>query len=219
MTKRKQVFDLIIFDLDGTLVDSRYDLTDAVNFALKGLGHPLITIQQLPAMVGGGIRKLIELALGDFGERDYEAARRLFDQYYRANYTNKTTFFKEIPEVLASFENKKKAVYSNKAHPFTIKIINDLNLSGYFDMVIGSDPSLYQRKPSPEGIRYILKALDIPASRAIMVGDSTHDIHAAQQAGISSCAVTYGYRTREILEAAKPDYIIDNMLELKECME
>ena len=213
--KEAAAFDLIIFDLDGTLVDSRYDLTDAVNFALKELGHPLITFEQLPSMVGSGIRKLIELALGDFSESDYEAARVLFNQYYSENYTNKTTFFKEIPEVLNFFQKKKKAVYSNKAHPFTVKIINDLKLAGHFDMVLGSNPNLYKRKPSPEGIFYILKTLGVDASRAIMVGDSTHDIHAAQQAGVASCAVTYGYRSREILKAAAPDYIIDNILDLK----
>ncbi|HFA47658.1 MAG TPA: HAD family hydrolase [Bacteroidetes bacterium] len=208
--------ELIIFDLDGTLVNSQFDLADAVNYALKNMGRPLIEYEQVPDMVGSGVRKLLELALGDFTDIELGEARKLFDLYYSKNYTNKTACYSGVPETLRYFNKKKKAVYSNKIHAYTVEIISGLGLSQYFDIIMGARPELYLPKPSPEGVLYILNKLNIQPENAIMVGDSTHDIHAAQAAGLRTCAVSYGYRPLPVLEKAKPDFLIDRMEELKD---
>ena len=209
-----QKTELIIFDLDGTLVNSQYDLADAVNFALENMGRPSIEYEQVPGMVGSGVRKLLELALGHFTEKELLQARRLFDVYYEKNLTNKTDCYPGVRETLRYLRHIKKAVYSNKVHAYTMKIISDLGLMPYFDLVQGARPELYQRKPSPEGVSYILKKLKIQPARAVMVGDSDHDIHAARAAGAGTCAVTYGYRPLRTLLAANPDFTIDAMEEL-----
>jgi len=208
--------ELIIFDLDGTLVNSQYDLCDAVNFALKKMKKPLIKYEQVPEMVGSGIRKLLELALREFNEKELKEARQYFDTFYSKNYTNKTEYYEGVPEVLEYFKNKKKAVYSNKIHKYTVEIIQHFGFTPYFDLVLGAAPNLYKEKPSPEGIQFILEKLSVKPENTIMVGDSTHDIHAAQAAGIQSCAVSYGYRSKTILKKANPDFIIDTLKELKE---
>ena len=213
-TKLKNI-ELIIFDLDGTLADSKYDLADAVNYALENMGRPLVDLSQIPSMLGSGIRKLLELALGGFTEKELAEARQLFDLYYGKNYTNKTTAYPGVVETLEFFNHKKKAVYSNKIHAYTVEIISSLGLSKHFDLVMGARPGMYEKKPSPEGVEYILNKLKTPPENAIMVGDSTHDMHAAHAAGVATCAVTYGYRPVSILEKTGPDFVIGRMGELK----
>lgn len=206
--------ELIIFDLDGTLVNSQFDLADAVNFALEKLDRPLITYEQVPDMVGSGVTKLLEVALKEFDDEILKIARKHFDTFYSKNYTNKTKYYEGVVETLKHYKNVKKAVYSNKIHNYTVNIIESLKLDQYFDLVIGAQ-DIYKAKPSPEGIYYILDKLSIKPENTIMIGDSTHDIHAAQSAKIFSGAVSYGYRPIKTLKEAKPNFIIDKILELK----
>jgi len=210
-----KTFQLIIFDLDGTLVNSQYDIADATNYALAQLNRPLITYAEIPAMVGSGIRKLLEIALGKFTAEELKEARQHFDHHYALNYTNKTKCYPEVEETLVHFKNIKKAVYSNKVHPYTVEIVTKLGLKPQFDLVMGARFDQYKPKPSPEGIHLILDTLKVKAKDAIMIGDSTHDIHAAQAAGLTTCAVTYGYRPIETLMEANPDFVIERMGDLK----
>ena len=93
-------------------------------------------------------------------------------------------------------------------------MIKGLDLNSYFDTVQGADESKYKRKPSPEGINYILRKLKVKPENAIMVGDSTHDIHAGKRAGVKTCAVTYGYRDEKLLVNESPDYLIHKLTDL-----
>lgn len=206
--------ELIIFDLDGTLVNSQYDLGDAVNFALFKLAKPQLAHEEIPSMLGGGIRKLISLALENTETEKIEEAFGFFKEYYKSNYANKTIFYPEVEATIKKLTNKKKAIYSNKAHRFTQSIISKLGLSDEFEMIQGAIPDKYALKPSPEGLNYILNELNVLPQHALMVGDSTHDIEAAHLAGMKACAVTYGYRSKEILLKKRPEAIIDSMGEL-----
>ncbi len=207
--------ELIIFDLDGTLVNSQYDLADAVNHALANMNRRLITYDEVPAMIGSGVTRLLELALGEYTDNELHIARHYFDAFYRDNFSRKTKYYAGVSETLEYFKHKKKAVYSNKVHAYTVEIIRELKLDSHFDIVMGSAPQNYAPKPSPEGIQIILSKLDIPPHKAIMVGDSTHDIHAAQEAGIHSCAVAYGYRPLSLLRKMNPTIEIDMIEDIK----
>lgn len=214
--KPLQDISLIIFDLDGTLVDSLPDLSDAVNYALTQLGEKTISQEQVAKFIGGGLKKLLELATGNIEDKYYEKARSFFMEYYDKNYVNKTTVFDGVAEVLTHFSTKKKALYSNKLHHYTIATVEKLALDHFFVKILGAQPEVFKSKPSPEGILMILKELNINPKNALIVGDSTHDIQAGKAAGLYTCAVTYGYRPKDSLIAAKPDIIIDNIRNLRQ---
>ncbi len=205
---------LLIFDLDGTLVDSQYDLCDAVNHALRKLGRPLIAYEETPPLLGSGLSFLLRKAAGTDDEAVIEKAREYFDEYYSEHHADKTRPYPGVEETLQQLSDKKKAVYSNKLQHFTTRITEELKLEPYFDKVMGAQPDRYALKPNPEGIRIILSECGVPASQALMVGDSTHDIEAGRAAGLRTCAVTYGYRPEEILRRSKPDFVIHEFKEL-----
>ena len=141
-------------------------------------------------------------------------AFNLFMDYYSNNYTQKTTYYPDVPEVLHHFSGLKKAVYSNKFHPFTVDIVRTLALEPYFDIVQGTTIAGFKPKPDPAGIYNIAKKLAVKPKNILMVGDSTHDIDAGKNAGTYTCAVTYGYRPIEMLRDAEPDFMISNLKEL-----
>lgn len=205
---------LLIFDLDGTLVDSRFDLGDAVNYALERLGKPKLTYEELPPLLGSGLSYLLQKATLEEDSAILRHARRLFDEYYSQHHADKTRCYPGVKETLAALPHLKKAVYSNKAQAFTEAIIRELGLAPYFDKVMGAQPDKYPLKPDPAGIRIILEELEVPPEKALMVGDSTHDMEAGRAAGLRTCAVTYGYRPAETLKEMKPDLMIGAFAEL-----
>ncbi|MCB9263520.1 MAG: HAD-IA family hydrolase [Lewinellaceae bacterium] len=200
---------LLIFDLDGTLVDSRFDLADAVNYALKKLKKPQLTYGEIPPLLGSGLGYLLQKATGEEEPAVLQHARQLFDEYYSHHYADKTRRYPGVKETLAALGHLKKAVYSNKAQAFTEAIVRELGLAPYFDAVMGAQPGRHPLKPDPAGIRIILGQLSIPASQSLMVGDSTHDMEAGKAAGMLTCAVTYGYRPAEVLKKMSPDLMIE----------
>lgn len=207
-------FDLLIFDLDGTLVDSRYDLADAVNFAMEKIGRPQLSYDDLPPLLGSGLRYLLEKTAGTTDPMKIEQAKQYFDDYYEQHFTDKTRLYPGVMETLRALQSKTKAVYSNKMQYFTDRIAEALGLREQMDMVQGAQPDTFALKPDPEGLYRILRKLNTTADKALMIGDSTHDLEAGQAAGMKTCAVTYGYRPAEVLEKYSPDYIIDRFADL-----
>ena len=207
--------ELLIFDLDGTLVNSLPDLTDGVNYALKKLGKDTISEKQTAKFIGDGLQKLLVLATNNKDEAYFEKARNYFMEYYDSNFVNRSNYYEGVREVLSHFSNKKKVVFSNKLHHYTVAILEQLGLDHFFVKIMGAQPNVFKAKPSAEGINIILKELNIDSKKVLMIGDSTHDIHAGQEAGVKTCGVTYGYRPKELLMAAKPDLLINHINELK----
>lgn len=207
--------ELIIFDLDGTLVNSQFDITDSINHALISMDRSPLSEEHVQSLVGGGVKKLVDLAYdGVTDEAVLAEALKLFNEYYHSNLTTKTRPYEGVLEVLGHFSELKKAVYSNKPHALTTRVIDQLDLNRFFNIVIGSDHSKYKPKPSAEGIELILNNLEVSPENTLFVGDSTHDIHAGQNAGTLTCAVTYGYREEQVLAKENPDFIIHKLPEL-----
>ena len=212
---QKDKVELIIFDLDGTIVNSIFDITDGVNYVLTKMNRENVSVMEVQSMVGSGVKKLIKLALNDISDEVIiENALKLFQEYYSQNLITKTRPYDGVIKTLEQLSNFKKAIYSNKPQDLTDKVISGLGLDSYFDMVQGSDTTKYKTKPSPEGIHYILKKLNVKPENTIMVGDSTHDILAGKRAGVRTCAVTYGYREEKVLINESPDYLIHELPEL-----
>lgn len=197
---------LVIFDLDGTLIDSLEDLGAAVNHALSLRGLPLHTRGEYRRMVGHGVRNLVEKALeasvgtGPFPSEEVDAALADFKEYYSAHIDVHTRPYPGIPELLADLQaaGVRLAVASNKFQEGTERLIRSLFPDIQFVAILGNRPG-YPLKPAPEIVQEVLRKADIGPSDAVMVGDSPTDMHTAANGGVEGLAVTWGYRTADEL--------------------
>lgn len=205
--------DLVIFDLDGTLVDSIPDLTDAVNEFLGASGRPKLAMDGVRRLVGKGARNLVERALGNGTEEEVEEALHIFLSYNEAHIADKTVMYPGVAETLETLrlQGRRMAVVSNKTEFLCRKLLKVIGIDHYFEQVIGAD-SLPFRKPSPEPLLKVLKDCHIPAERAIIVGDSINDIAAGKTAGIITVACAFGYGSQA--EISQADYRLETMEQL-----
>lgn len=203
---------LIIFDLDGTLVDASIDLANAINYAIEPYGAKPVSVQETISLVGEGITTLMEKLIRKEGiNADRDALVKRFLEHYSVHLVDNTTVYPGVAETLSELKDYKKAVISNKREALSSEIVERLGLAQYLDLIAGSDTTS-ERKPSPVPILHVLSKLDVKPEEAVIVGDSNFDIEAGKAAGIKTIAVTYGYRPREILKDA--DFMIDRMEEL-----
>lgn len=202
---------LIIFDLDGTLVDSSIDLTNALNYAVEPYDMEKMTVQRTKSLVGEGITRLIEKLLGRERLDIRQSVMDRFMEYYSAHLTDFTKPYDGVPETLAVLDRYKKAVISNKREALTQNVLRELGLLPYFDAVLGSD-SVEEKKPSPKPLLKVMELFSCAKGETVIVGDSNFDIDAGRAAGIFTVAVSYGFRDAELLQQA--DHIIAHFPEL-----
>lgn len=210
--------DLIIFDLDGTLVDSRRDLANSVNYALKDLDLPPLEMEVVMSYVGDGLKKLINRSLSKNQLQKIDQVIAIFRSHYREHLLDFSTFYPNVENILCHFQAKKMAVVSNKPYEFTRLILERLNADNFFEIILGGD-SLPEMKPDPGPILHILSQLGVSPDKAAIVGDGTTDIEAGKAANIWTCAVTYGLKKKEVLFKTNPDFMIDDLVELKKVFE
>jgi len=205
--------DLILFDLDGTLIDSLDDLANATNHMLLSLGRPAATREQVRSYVGQGARRLVERAMPDAALDEIEQGLLLFLDYNEEHIVDRTRLYPGAAEMLTALRDAglALAVVSNKNVALCTKVLTTLEADGFFDCVIGAD-SLAERKPSPEPLLKVLRDLGVPPERAVMVGDSINDIAAGQAAGMATIGCTFGYG--ELAEIEDADFLIDSLPEL-----
>jgi phosphoglycolate phosphatase len=211
---------LVIFDLDGTLIDSRLDLVHSVNAALRHIGRPELPEHIIASYVGDGAPVLIQRALG--GEKIDEAVVRkgleFFLAYYREHKLDHTTVYAGIAEALGAIQNssngspRKLAVLTNKPVIPSRAIVEALGLSSYFVQVYGGN-SFETKKPDPQGARKLLVEAGVRPEQAAIVGDSHTDIETGHNAGLWTVGVTYGFAP-QTLEDASPDVVVDHPEEL-----
>lgn len=209
---------MMLFDLDGTLVDSCQDLTTGINLMLGELRLPLLTVEKVSQFVGDGARMLVERGLTaglnrEPDETELKHGLALFKRAYGEHLLDHTVAYPNVMDVLVHFSDIHKAVVTNKPYNFTMKILEGLHLASFFPVVLGGD-SLTERKPHPEPILTALAACHVAPSEAVMVGDSANDILAGRLAGVMTCGVTYGLRGKDELIAAGADVIIHDFIEL-----
>ena len=211
---------LLIFDLDGTLIDSRLDLIHSVNAMLRNFGRPELPGEVVASYVGDGAPMLVRRALGDpKNEAFTKEALDYFLGYYRVHKLDHTHVYPGILESLAALQNangirRKMAVLSNKpVHP-SRAIIEALGLAGFFVHVYGGN-SFPTKKPDPNGARNILREAGSAPNEALMIGDSSIDVITGRNAGLWTCGVTYGFAPHTLCEAP-PDVVVDTPGELAE---
>jgi phosphoglycolate phosphatase len=203
---------LAIFDLDGTLIDSRQDLANAVNATRAHMGLGALDNQRVYSYVGNGAPELIRRSLAKAaGDAEIPIALKFFLGYYRAHVLDCTTLFPGVQESLERLHQagKRMAVLTNKPEDMSRAIVKGLGTAGYFFRVYGGD-SLETRKPDPMGAAALMREAGATRASTVMVGDSSVDVVTARNAGIACCAVTYGFQPETLADPA-PDLLVDHM--------
>lgn len=209
----------IIFDLDGTLVNSVYDLADSVNFVLKQNGYKTHPLESYYYFVGNGTLKLVERALPQEKRQSDEIERvhTQFAEHYSKNYLNKTIPYDGVLKLLSELDTLgiKYAVASNKTDIFTREIIAELFPDNPFDMVVGKKTS-NPTKPNPKIVYDILEGKDLKPHEILFVGDSNVDVETGHNANLRAVGCLWGFRGEKELKEAGADYLISRPLELLE---
>ncbi|MBQ6205761.1 MAG: HAD family hydrolase [Oscillospiraceae bacterium] len=211
------MYRTVIFDLDGTLLDTIADLAAAGNSVCKGYGWPEHSVDAYKPMVGHGMINLMSRFSPPYAQSEEQIAETLrrFNEYYGAHSMDLTRPFPGIPEMLSRLkaDGVQMAVYSNKADEFTT-VLMERFFPGVFAWVQGKKEGI-PVKPDPTGLRGILSALDADLSQTLYVGDSATDVNTGHNAGLTVCAVTWGYRPRQSLLDAAPERLADSVAELE----
>jgi phosphoglycolate phosphatase len=211
---------LVIFDLDGTLIDSRLDLVHSVNAALRHIGRPELPDDVIASYVGDGAPILIQRALG--GETVDESVIRkgleFFLSYYREHKLDHTTVYPGIADALTTIQKsqngtpRKMAVLSNKPVIPSRAIVEALGLGPFFSQIYGGN-SFTTKKPDPEGALKLLEESGVQAEQAAIIGDSHVDVRTGRNAGLWTIGVTYGFATHT-LDEEPPDVLVDSAPEI-----
>lgn len=213
---------VILFDLDGTLINSVPDLTSAVNHMLKELKRETFSEETIHGWVGNGALVLVKRALlgqssidENLDEVLVSNALEIFFSFYAKNLCVSTVTYDNVSDTLRNLKAKgyRLAIVTNKPFAFVEPILEGLGLDGLFELILGGD-SLPQKKPDPAPLLHVCKTLNVDVSACVMVGDSKNDILAANASGMQSVGVTYGYNYGEDIGIYHPDIVIDDFGDL-----
>jgi phosphoglycolate phosphatase len=208
--------DLLIFDLDGTLVDSKQDLVDSVNATRRWASLEALPVDRISSYVGNGAPMLVRRALPDFPEQELPHALRFFLDYYREHMLDSTALYPGVREALDRLHAAEVplAVLTNKPVRFSVQLIEGLGLEMHFFRVYGGN-SLAEKKPHPQGIDLLVEEARADRARTIMVGDSAVDMLTARNAGVRGCGVRWGFQP-ETFAQVPPDIYVEDQRELAE---
>ncbi len=210
----KKMYNIVIFDLDGTLLNTLEDLKDAVNAALRQYHYPERDLEEVRNFVGNGAKVLIERSVPEHTSiENIEKCLESFRAYYKEHCKDKTKPYDSIIELLTTLREMKIkiGVVSNKFDAATKELCKDF-FQDKIDVAIGT-PQI-SKKPAPDSVWEAIEELGGKREQALYVGDSEVDIQTAKNAGIPSVSVTWGFRKKEFLKTKEPDYIIDTPMEL-----
>lgn len=216
---RVRIFEHIVFDLDGTLVDSRRDLTTAVNHVLRSFGLPELPLETVCQYVGEGARVLVQRALGPAHQARLDEGLHVFLAYYGVHLLDHTRPYDGIPEALAALTERGVvlSVLTNKPVAMSRAILDGLGLLSRFAAVAGGD-SLPARKPDPSGVDYLLETTHTSRDRTLLVGDSLVDMKTASAARVTFCGVAWGLRRADLV-AARVERMIEHPNQLVQMVD
>lgn len=208
---------LILFDLDGTLADSLQDLADSCNYALQQNGFPIHPVADYRYLVGQGVDRLLLDASPEYAHdaQQQAALKQAFRQYYHEHFLDATRLYPGISAMLETLHHTgyQMGLLSNKPDAFVTLIVESLSLSPYLDAYVGQRDGI-ARKPDPTAALQMIKQLGCSAADTCYVGDSNVDIQTAQNAGIRSIGVSWGFRGRTELEQSGADDVVDTPAQL-----
>jgi len=211
-------FDLVMFDLDGTLIETAPEICDAVNDTLRHFHLPEVAQQQVNDWIGHGTRELLIQALASSSAADVATVRTsaslaqqiaVFDTHYQARCGTRSHLYPQVRETLTALRQRsvKLAVVTNKEGRFTATVLKVHHMNPLLDAVVSGD-TLSTKKPNPAGIAWCLAQFGVPTHRALFVGDSSIDVATARNAGVAVWALPYGYNMGQPIAACGPDRVI-----------
>jgi phosphoglycolate phosphatase len=204
---------LLIFDLDGTLIDSGLDLALSVNAMRERMGLPRLPNEEVATYVGHGVANLVRRSLGEQAtEEKVQEALEFFLAYYREHMLDNTVTYPGVRAALEELKGRHLTVLTNKPVRFSELILEGLGIAGYFRFIYGGN-SFEQKKPDPMGANKIMSDLQASPRETMIIGDSDTDVLTGRNAGIWTCGVTYGFGAYT-LELAPPDFTIDDLRQL-----
>lgn len=210
-------YSTVIFDLDGTLLDTLDDLVISVNEYLEEQGHPLRTRDEIRSFLGYGAMELVRDSLpAPLPPEELDKAVEDYKKVYRRNMEDNTKPYDGIMEMLKNLKKAgvRTAVVSNKPDN-SVRDLCQVMFGDLVDIAAGDQPG-FARKPNPQLVEHIMNELGADPAATLYVGDSEVDVETAKNAGVHGVAVTWGFRDRDVLEAEKPDYLVDTPSELTE---
>ena len=218
---------LILFDLDGTLIDSAPDLALALNDMLTQLSRENFSLETIHNWVGNGAQTLVKRALlgkkeieEELEENLFKQALELFLDSYTKNVCVDTLLYPEVKNTLELLDKRgyRLSIVTNKPYAFVAPILEGLGIAEYFEYFIGGD-SLREKKPSPQPLLHICEKLGVSVKESLMVGDSKNDILAAHAAEMDSVGVSYGYNYSEPIAVSKPSFVVESMSKILELLK
>lgn len=211
-------YDVLLFDVDGTLVDATSDIANSMNHALKVLNLPPLPKKRIVAYIGTGVTDLISKSLGSTDKKLVEKATKLYSDHYIAHAINETVLYPHVTELLECLKDRRKFILTNRYASFADVALRGLGIRDHFEEIVGGDDANCL-KPMGCVIDRMAEKFGFDKSRSLMVGDMDIDVMTAKNASVASCWVTYGLGKKKDVAPLKPEYIIDDILELKKIVK
>ena len=204
---------LILYDLDGTLVDTRQDLADAANAMLRQMGQPPLPVATICRFVGQGLHHLVQECLTSDDPQWIERGAALFAAWYAEHLLDHSHLYPGVPALLAHFQSRSQAVITNKPNPFTRELLAGLRVTDYFCAVIAGD-SEFPKKPDPAAVVSVMAQVQASPEQSLLIGDSPIDVQTGRAAGVLTIGVAHGFSADAALREAGPDVLVNDIHEL-----
>lgn len=204
-----------MYDLDGTLVDTREDIARAANHMQAAMGLAPLPREEIWAHVGLGVSQLVQNCLGTDDPQTIEEGIRIYRAHYAEHLLDHTVLYPAAQEVLEHFRDKRQAVVTNKPNPYSREILAGLGVSDYFFEIVAGD-SGFAKKPDPQAILGLMRRANAPAGETLLVGDSPIDVETGRRAGVKTASVAHGFSAAEDLERACADWMVKDLGEFLE---
>ncbi len=196
---------LIIYDLDGTLVDTAKDIAQAANHMLRELNAKAVSRREISRYVGKGLHHLIKNCLKTEDQKQIEKGAKIYRQFYAEHLMDHSKLYPGALQFLDYFKSRKQAVMTNKPNPFSEDILKALGVSDYFTAIVAGD-SQHPKKPDASALFWLMDQQKIEPAAALLVGDSPIDIETARNAGIEAAVLSHGFADEDEIKSARPDY-------------
>ena len=204
---------LVVYDLDGTLVDTLEDIAQSANHMLAALGLAPVSARQIRQYVGRGVYELVKRCLSAEDVKRIDGGLRIYRAHYGAHLLDHSRLYPGARELLDYFKSRTQAVITNKPNPYSREILHGLGVAGYFVDIIGGD-SMYPRKPDPSALLALMAGCGVRAVDTLLIGDSPVDVETGKSAGVLTVAIAHGLADEEELMSAAPDQLVRNFDEL-----